>query len=146
MPSTYTGRAAQRFRLLVWADACARERTGSPTCHLCGTRIDSFDEYEPDHLVPVSVGGAPLDLSNARPAHGRRSAAHLRCNPRRQAAPLELEQLAVDARRFFSRRADAGPDLPLVPPPVPQKAPEPARPATIRLATDRSTREAVSHG
>lgn len=107
--TTYTGRAAARFRLLVWSDACAREHTDTPTCHLCGTPIASLDEYEPDHLVPTSQGGAPYDLDNARPAHGRRSAPHLRCNPRRQADPL-VRRVGVDARSFFRRAAHPGPD------------------------------------
>ena len=74
----YGGRKAQELRRIVWA-------TYPHECWLCGQPIRSFEEYEPDHVVPRSQ--LPPDAwylaANARPAHGSRSLE--RCNSKRQA-------------------------------------------------------------
>lgn len=63
-----SGRPWQRFQRLVL-------NTYGPTCHLCGKPIDldaparTPQSFSVDHLDPLSLGGAPLDLDRARPAH-----------------------------------------------------------------------------
>lgn len=70
-----TGRPWRRLRSLV--------QLTEPNCWLCGLEIDADRGYpDPwsfsvDHVVPLSLGGAPLERGNAR-------AAHLRCNMRRR--------------------------------------------------------------
>jgi 5-methylcytosine-specific restriction endonuclease McrA len=53
------GRRVQVFTRLVL-------QTYGTTCHLCGRP----GAHTTDHLIPRSKGGAPFDLTNARPAHG----------------------------------------------------------------------------
>jgi 5-methylcytosine-specific restriction endonuclease McrA len=63
------GRPWRRFQALVHS-------TYPPVCWLCGKAI-AHGRYHPrhplapsvDHVVPLSRGGEPLDLDNARPAH-----------------------------------------------------------------------------
>lgn len=59
-----TGRPWRRVRAQVLAV--------SDVCHLCGKPgADTVD-----HVIPLSLGGPPLDPANLRPAHSR-------CNSRR---------------------------------------------------------------
>ena len=56
----------------AWHDVRMRVLQASNICWLCGQPgADSVD-----HLVPVSLGGAKLDIGNLAPAH-------LTCNKRR---------------------------------------------------------------
>lgn len=75
---------------------------------------ESFADYELDHLVPISLGGAPLDLRNIwlQPRRGRANAAHknalayvlwrLVCERR---LPLRATQQAI--RRDWTKAYDA---------------------------------------
>lgn len=55
------GRKAREIRALTFA-------VWGTICHICGHDGAS----DSDHLVPLSKGGAPLDIRNRRPAHGVR--------------------------------------------------------------------------
>lgn len=88
--SPWGGRRAQAFTRLVLA-------TYGDRCHLC----DHDGADSADHLVPRSKGGAPFDLTNARPAHhapcprcGRR------CNGSRGDRPLPSTDVLVDGVAF----------------------------------------------
>lgn len=74
MALVYSGKVITKARIAVW-------NTYPHVCHLCGKQIASFEEYEPDHLIPRSQGGSPLDIANMRPSHGTKS--KQRCNQRR---------------------------------------------------------------
>jgi 5-methylcytosine-specific restriction endonuclease McrA len=51
-----------------WRQVRAQVLAASTTCWLCGgPGADTVD-----HVVPVAKGGAPYDLRNLRPAHGRK--------------------------------------------------------------------------
>lgn len=76
------GRRAEAFTRLVLAWYGTR-------CHLCG----DDGATTADHLVPLSKGGAPYDLDNARPAH-------LGCNARRGARPLPRPDILADGVAF----------------------------------------------
>lgn len=75
----YSGRYLQRLRVLVAA-------TYGMTCWLCHEPIESWREFEVDHVLPRAQGGSDA-LPNLRPAHGTFSEA--KCNTRRgqRAAP-----------------------------------------------------------
>lgn len=65
-----------------WRKVQAIVRASSDTCWRCGHYIDqTLDHRHPlsstvDHVIPLSLGGDPLDLANLRHAHRR-------CNSRR---------------------------------------------------------------
>ena len=81
---------------------------GAP-CHLCGGPIDYALEpghpmcFELDEIVPVSLGGDPLDRSNLAPAHRL-------CNQKRGNKLLELwfaqreGEMRTEAERTVSGR------------------------------------------
>lgn len=75
-----SGRPYRRFRLLVL-------KTYGNVCYLCGRAIDLDlparhpESWTVEHLDPVSLGGAVLDLDRARPAH-------YRCNSARGNRPI----------------------------------------------------------
>lgn len=72
------GRGGRPFRRLL-----AQVRASSDTCWRCGHLIDMTLDHQRDpmgstldHVIPLSLGGDPLDPANARHAHRR-------CNSRR---------------------------------------------------------------
>lgn len=81
----------RRTRLRRWLGSL-----GLP-CHICGQPIDYSlppgdpMSFEVDELIPVSLGGDPLDRHNVAPAHRI-------CNERRGNRPLQsLESVAAVA-------------------------------------------------
>jgi 5-methylcytosine-specific restriction endonuclease McrA len=60
----HVGRPWRRIREEILKD--------SPPCYLCG--LPGADSV--DHVLPISLGGPPLDPDNLRPAH-------IRCNSKR---------------------------------------------------------------
>ena len=64
------------------------------TCHLCGLAVDTSLPHglpgspEVDEIVPVSLGGNPLDRRNCRLAHRW-------CNQHRGKHPVHLIQMAL---------------------------------------------------
>lgn len=72
------------------------------TCHLCGASVDtSLPPGQPaspevDELVPVSLGGDPLDRSNVRLAHRL-------CNQRRSNMPVNAGAVRALGRIRTSR-------------------------------------------
>lgn len=66
------GRTGRPFRRLR-----DRLKNSGASCWVCGQPIDlSLPWWQPgafsvDHVVPLSLGGAPLDPSNVVPAHRR---------------------------------------------------------------------------
>ena len=67
------GRRITRLRHIIWS-------THPHTCWLCGEPINTWREFEIDHVLPREHGGTDT-LTNLRPSHGRLSAE--RCNQRR---------------------------------------------------------------
>jgi 5-methylcytosine-specific restriction endonuclease McrA len=72
------GRGGRPFRRLL-----ALVRATSQTCWRCGHLIDMTLDHQRDpmgstldHVIPLSLGGDPLDPANARHAHRR-------CNSKR---------------------------------------------------------------
>lgn len=84
MTAKHAGRRGRPWRRLR-AEAIA---TYGPLCWICGRHIDLSlprnhpRSYDADHLDPLALGGAPLDLARIRPAH-----AH--CNRSRGAAAAQ---------------------------------------------------------
>ncbi|EXG80027.1 HNH endonuclease [Cryptosporangium arvum] len=61
----------------AWKRARAYVLKHSRTCWICGHGgADSVD-----HIVPMALGGAPLDFANLAPAH-------MRCNSRKGKKPI----------------------------------------------------------
>ena len=66
-------------------------------CHLCGRPIDyslpAGDplSFEVDEIVPVSMGGSPIDRANVAPAHRI-------CNQRRGNRPVEAAKKTEETR------------------------------------------------
>lgn len=66
-PRTSNGHARREVRRWL--------RTQGLPCHLCGLPIDyslpAGDpwSFEVDEIVPVSLGGSPIDRANVAPAH-----------------------------------------------------------------------------
>ena len=67
------GRRITQLRRIIWS-------THPHTCWLCGEPINTWREFEIDHVLPREHGGTDT-LTNLRPAHGRLSTE--RCNQRR---------------------------------------------------------------
>lgn len=71
-------------------------------CHICGMPIDYSlpaghpMSFEVDELVPVSMGGSPIDRSNVAPAHRvcneKRGNKPLGAKPRARELPCETSQ------------------------------------------------------
>lgn len=61
----------------AWREARARCLNASNICGICGDTIDMtlsgrhLDGPTVNHKVPMSLGGAPLDVDNLEPAHNR---------------------------------------------------------------------------
>ena len=79
MVKKYAGPMVAKVRMAIWS-------THPHVCHLCGEPINSFREFEPDHLVPRALGGSLFDLRNLRPAHGTFS--RQKCNQKRGSKAL----------------------------------------------------------
>lgn len=75
---------------------------GHPDCYLCGDAIDYSlprglpGSPEMDDIIPVSMGGNPVDANNLM-------AVHKICNQRRGNLPADVAQRNAMARRKTSR-------------------------------------------
>lgn len=54
------------YRKKVWNEYVSRGEY--PICHICGEEIRSFEDFELDHVIPESLGGATSPI-NLKPAH-----------------------------------------------------------------------------
>lgn len=87
MKGKYGGRRAAVFREQV------RETYGD-TCWLCRSPITRMSDYTIDHVIPLSKGGEPWDIENARPAHAR-------CNKSRgNRAPKPIAPIPKPSREW----------------------------------------------
>ncbi|MDJ0003312.1 HNH endonuclease [Rhodococcus fascians] len=70
--SQYTPKS---YQYIKWAQEFKKMCGPAPTCHICKLVIDpnaprnSKGQFTLDHLVPLSRGGDPFELTNCAPAH-----------------------------------------------------------------------------
>ena len=90
----------ERWNNKAWRDVRKRAiQTKDPYCAICGKFIDTtlpaFDPLacEADHIIPISRGGAPYELSNIQLTHSR-------CN-RKKGAKINEESSGADLSNPF---------------------------------------------